>query len=246
MRTGVVTSVVVHVALLLWYFVSVGAPRPFDAVPVEPMTVDLVAPEQVDRPPNQVPSELPIAELSPLPVRQLGPDNKPSAKPPSIPAGVQHTLSPESQSAASSNSPQGGELVLGPRIVEPLQYSTPAELAEAQSAGFDAPAESATNLSADEIAAFRAQVQKCWKAPAAVTSTEKLHVVMRVALARNGSLTTRPSLIEGSASPHGPALMESAIRALHQCQPYGLLPAGKYNEWKVLDLTFSPSGVSGG
>jgi hypothetical protein len=32
------------------------------------------------------------------------------------------------------------------------------------------------------------------------------------------------------------------MRALRQCQPYGFLPAAKYDEWKVLDLAFSPSG----
>jgi len=33
-------------------------------------------------------------------------------------------------------------------------------------------------------------------------------------------------------------------RALRQCQPYGFLPAAKYKEWKVLDLSFSPTGLS--
>ena len=98
----------------------------------------------------------------------------------------------------------------------------------------------------EEITAFKMQVQRCWNAPVGVSNLEKLHVVMRVSLARDGALSARPSLIEGSASPHGPALVESAVRALRQCQPYRLWPADRYDEWKVLDLNFFPSGVSGG
>ena len=62
----------------------------------------------------------------------------------------------------------------------------------------------------------------------------------------NGALTGSPTLIEASASAHGPALVATAISALRQCQPYGFLPAGKYEEWKLLDLSFSPRGMSGG
>jgi hypothetical protein len=38
--------------------------------------------------------------------------------------------------------------------------------------------------------------------------------------------------------------MQTAMRALRQCQPYRFLPAAKYKEWKVLDLSFSPTGLS--
>jgi hypothetical protein len=38
----------------------------------------------------------------------------------------------------------------------------------------------------------------------------------------------------------GPLLMQSAIRALSACQPYAMLPADRYGEWKVLDLSFTP------
>jgi hypothetical protein len=55
-----------------------------------------------------------------------------------------------------------------------------------------------------------------------------------------GRLATEPILIEGSASDKGPALMQSAIRALEACQPYAMLPADRYGEWKVLDLSFTP------
>jgi len=247
MRASLVSSVIAHLALLLWYFVSIADPKPFDAVAVEPMTVDLVPTEQVDQPAHPPPRPaIDITRPSPMPDRQLGPDNKPSPKGNSTPAALQQKQLLETKTQNSTDAPQVGELVVGPQIAEPLHYSPSTNLAESQSAGFDSPAESAASLSVDEITAFKTQVQKCWNAPVGVSNLEKLHVVMRVALARDGALSTRPILIEGTASPHGPALVESAVRALRQCQPYRLLPADRYDEWKVLDLNFSPSGVSGG
>jgi hypothetical protein len=247
MRAYLLTSAIAHVVLLVWYFVSFADPKPFDAVAVEPMTVDLVPVEQVDTPPNLSPRPaIHIPELTPTPEQPTGTADKPSPKTNPKPAGSQQTPPLESQSQGSSNTPPVGELVLGPRVTEPVQYSTSVNLAEAPSSGFDSPSESAAILSASEITAFKMQVQKCWNAPVGVANTEKLHVVLRLALARDGVLTTRPALIEGSASPHGPALVESAIRALRQCQPYRFLPQDRYEEWKVLDLTFSPNGVSGG
>jgi hypothetical protein len=52
-------------------------------------------------------------------------------------------------------------------------------------------------------------------------------------------------LIEASASAKGPALMQSAIGALAACQPYAMLPADRYGEWKVLDLSFTPQDFGG-
>jgi hypothetical protein len=244
MRASLLTSAIAHVALLTWYLVSFADPKPFDAIAVEPMTVDLVPAEQEPAPLSPRPA-IDTPELSPTPDQQAGGANKPNLKTISKPTR-QQTRAPESQSQGSSNTPQVGELVVGPRVTEPVHYSTSVNLGEAPSTGFDSPAENAAILSAQEIAAFKMQVQKCWNAPAGVANTEKLHVVLRLALTRDGVLTTPPALIEASASPHGPALVESAIRALRQCQPYRFLPQDRYEEWKVLDLTFSPNGVSGG
>jgi hypothetical protein len=30
------------------------------------------------------------------------------------------------------------------------------------------------------------------------------------------------------------------MKALQACQPYAMLPADRYREWKVLDLNFTP------
>ena len=56
----------------------------------------------------------------------------------------------------------------------------------------------------------------------------------------DGRLAGEPALIEGSASIKGVELMRGAIAALAACQPYPMLPADRYGEWKVLDLSFTP------
>jgi hypothetical protein len=121
-----------------------------------------------------------------------------------------------------------------------------AETAMGNFSGFDAPADKAANLSATDVAAFRAHLRKCMTLPAGVTAAEKLRVVLRVALKPDGALRAQPTLIEASASPNGPALVDSVVRALRQCQPYNFLPADKYAEWKILDLSFTPRDMAGG
>ncbi|HEY7243871.1 MAG TPA: cell envelope integrity protein TolA [Xanthobacteraceae bacterium] len=104
--------------------------------------------------------------------------------------------------------------------------------------------ETTANLSQKDIAAFKAHLQKCWSPPADLAGDGQLMAVLRVALKPNGTLAGDPTMLAASASSNGPALLQTAVRALRQCQPYGFLPSAKYKEWKVLDLSFSPTGLS--
>lgn len=96
-----------------------------------------------------------------------------------------------------------------------------------------------------EITAFKAHLHACWQPPAGLADAARLTVVLRVALRPNGALAGEPTLMAASASPKGAALMQTAMQALRQCQPVGVLPAAKYKEWKLLDLAFSPAGLTG-
>src|SRR5262249_33264728 len=107
---------------------------------------------------------------------------------------------------------------------------------------FDTDAESSAKLSAAEMTALQAHLQKCWHPPASLASASKLRMTLRIALAPDGTLAREPLLTRASASAQGPRLVETATRALQECQPLGL-PSDKYNEWKVLDLSFSPKGL---
>ena len=110
--------------------------------------------------------------------------------------------------------------------------------------GFDFEATVTANISGDERAAFRAALRRCWKLPDGVTN-QNTRVVLRVYLKRDGALASEPVLIEASASRDGPAVLQAAKNALAACQPYAL-PAEKYREWRILDLTFTPKDMAGG
>jgi hypothetical protein len=112
--------------------------------------------------------------------------------------------------------------------------------------GFDAPAFDTAKIPADDIAMFREHLKTCLTRPGSVAPTDKVRVVLRVSLKPDGTLATTPTLIEASASAKGPALMASVVNGLRACQPYAMLPADKYQEWKVLDLSFTPHDFGGG
>jgi hypothetical protein len=68
---------------------------------------------------------------------------------------------------------------------------------------------------------------------------------MRIALNPNGTLGAAPELIAAPMSIDGNPLKDSAKRALQKCQPYTALPAAKYRDWKILDMSFTPQGPGG-
>ncbi len=112
--------------------------------------------------------------------------------------------------------------------------------------GFDAVATSAANIAREDVAALRAHLRNCAVLPSSVSPSDKVKITLRVALQPDGRLAAEPMLIEASASKSGPLLMRSAMEALEKCQPYAMLPANRYQEWKVLDLSFTPRDFKGG
>jgi hypothetical protein len=112
--------------------------------------------------------------------------------------------------------------------------------------GFDAPASAAAGFATSLVAQFRSHLKTCSKLPESIAPSDPIKIKLRVFMTPDGKLATDPVLIEASASIKGPALMQGAISALQACQPYAMLPADKYGEWKVLDLSFTPQDFAGG
>jgi len=111
---------------------------------------------------------------------------------------------------------------------------------------FDAKATAAANIKVEDAAALRAHLKSCSVLPKSVTLSDNVRIVLRVAFQRDGRLAAEPLLIEASASEKGPALMRSAMDALTKCQPYAMLSADRYDQWRMLDLSFSPKDFKGG
>ena len=89
-------------------------------------------------------------------------------------------------------------------------------------------------------------MRKCWKLPAGLSPRATTRVVLRIYLRRDARLASDPVLIEASASRDGPVLLQTAMRAIKDCQPFGFLSPDKYGEWKILDLSFTPRDMAGG
>ena len=106
--------------------------------------------------------------------------------------------------------------------------------------GIDATASTAADVASGVVAEFRRHLKTCSKLPVSVGPSDTIIIKLRVLMTPDGRLARDPILIEASASAKGPLLMQSAISALQACQPYAMLPADRYGEWKVLDLSFSP------
>ena len=101
-------------------------------------------------------------------------------------------------------------------------------------------------LSQSELDALRARLRDCWNPPAGANNDAKLYVVLRVFFKKDGSVAREPVPIEGSASASGPALAESAKRALLRCQPFTMLRPDHYDKWKDIEIKFDMQDMFGG
>jgi outer membrane biosynthesis protein TonB len=106
----------------------------------------------------------------------------------------------------------------------------------------------AAQLSQSEIDALRSRLMQCWSPPPGVDAATKLRVALRVLLKPDGSLAQPAVVAEivGASSTLGPAFVESAQRAILQCQPFTMLKPEHYDQWRDLTLDFDPHEYFGG
>jgi hypothetical protein len=169
------------------------------------------------------------------------------------PQPSQQVAPPPSQPAAPAYKPSEPDVsikyqvLLGlPPDLSPSLPSAPAQGPNKGDDNFDAPATDAADIASTLIATFRRHLKSCSKLPASLSGADDVKVKLRVLMTPDGRLAAEPILIEASASMKGPLLMQGAIRALQACQPYAMLPADRYGEWKVLDLSFTPQDFTSG
>lgn len=243
MRSGVIISAAGHAVLVA--LALLGTPKLFDGASIASIEVDLVRPDEIETPeekPKEKPKDEKQATWSPLPEKS---EPWPAATPPAQnkppPANPQTALGSQIPSPAVIPQPPAA-----PSIFDPANIPALLNLPNAPDKGFDSESTITANLSDDERLALKAQIQKCWKLPGGMSAGQTTRVVLRIHLRRDGGLASEPLLIEASASRDGPLLLQTAVRALKECQPYGFLPAEKYREWRLLDLSFSPRDMAGG
>lgn len=188
-------------------------------------------PSSQQEPPQQKPQQKPQAT------------QQPAAATPSQPLSAPLQPFPQNMPAQSEIAP---ELTVDTIQEQGKRIAALMNLPPPNNDGFGTEADAAAKLEVVDIAQFKAHLKSCWTLPAGISATQQLKLIVRVALRQNGTLATDPTLIEAPASALGPPLFGAAMKALKSCAPYTMLPAAKYNEWKVLDLNFSPDQMAGG
>jgi hypothetical protein len=263
MRVGLTISVIVHVAVFLWIMVA-PAEMPFDPARADPLLIDLVSPKDV---PLAEPEEPAKPEMANPVVPALEPPKAALKTAPVKPAPLKsaprsaEAPKPEPPKPEPSKPVREADLKPMPKPAPAVPMTAAAPSVEDQAAaairfawmldlptasltnaGGGLPSESGSKLTSNEIAKFKARVSQCWVAPDVPAAG--LNAVIRVSLKSDGALLAQPELVLGPDSKLGPLLVESAKRALQQCQPYDFLPADKYQDWKVVELGFSIDGPS--
>jgi outer membrane biosynthesis protein TonB len=254
-------SAFVHLTALAMVVVFAEV-HPFSSVTAQPIAVDIVASDQVK--PEPMPDKTQPSDALDLPTLSAAPGSTPPAAPPpptqaAIPPPTQAAAQPQ-QPAMPASDPARQQPAAQPPPPPPapppsytpaqpdlsVKYHVALGLPQDRPAdGFDAPATQKADIGSGLVAEFRRHLRTCSTLPESVAASDKIAIKLRVVMGRDGRLTADPMLIEASASAKGPLLMQSAIAALRACQPYAMLPADKYREWRVLDLTFTPQDFTG-
>ena len=259
-RSAIAASALGHLLLLTVVLVFADV-HPFGSVTAEPITVDIVSPEEAVQAPKKMEPEpksqssdtfdlssksapaaspAPQQAASPTPTRPV-----PSSSQPDRREAVAQPQAP-STSPVPAYVPPEPDLSIKYHVLLGLPVDLPSDGSkDGPGDGFDAPASKPADVASNLVAEFRRHLKTCSKLPAAVAPSDKIKIKLRVFMTPEGKLAAEPVLIEASASAKGPALMQSAIGALEACQPYAMLPADRYGEWKVLDLSFTPQDFGG-
>lgn len=233
-------------------------------------SVDQLAPKMADKPAITTETAKPTAESKPEPKPEPKPELKTELKPAQKPADKPDKPKPpeyrpdqianllkkdtakeppkRDEKPARDNSPKFD----ANQVAQLLDKREPQrQIATAQSINDSATLGAAigaqnAQLSQSEIDALRARISNCWSPPPGIDVNSKLYVVLRVLFKTDGSMSQAPVLVEGSASPLGPALADSAKRALLLCQPFTMLKPEHYDQWKDIELKFDPHELLGG
>lgn len=269
-RTGATASVIAHLSLLA-LLVLLSEVHPIGSA-AEPIAVNIVTAEEVEPAQLKTGEEPELKPVEPAPIllpdppavaQQPAPERKaasepPQSAPPQQPTPPQAAARPERRAAAALPPPPV-QLASPPAYRQPepdlsVKYNVilglPAELPPPAAKpgksddGFD-PTTVAADVKSSVIAEFRRHLKNCSKLPASVQPSDHVMVKLRVYLTQDGRLAADPVVGGGSANAKAIELLQGAIAGLKQCQPYRMLPADRYGEWKVLDLDFTPKDFSG-
>lgn len=201
----------------------------------------------------QAPAAPPPAGQPPSPAAQPPPPERPQQQAalttpspaPQQPSGTR----PQQPSAAPSTpayTPPEPDISIKYHVMLGLPPDLPVEPAKGGKDDYDAQASKKADIDSGPVAEFRRRLKTCSKLPPSIAPSDSVMIRLRVFMTPDGKLSAEPVVLEGSGNLKGLDLRQSAVDALQACQPYTMLPADRYGEWSVLDLTFTPQDFTGG
>jgi hypothetical protein len=262
---GLVISALAHFGLLAIGLLYLGASA-HEALPPEATLVELIRPQDIPHfsgAPNELRTSGANAEGKPQPPKRAQ-DAKPQPeqKPQKPQRDAQREVKPKTEAPPPLRPSETAEVTAqveqpSPEPPAPVAEQTPdtaATMAErAQMAllggrlggGFPAPPIDSPLIGYDFTEPFRRVVSACAPGVPGVDPTERISVRVRVFLNRDGTVAGAPRMREPNPSAKQQAIMESFAFGLEKCQPYTMLPADKYAQWKQIDLVVFPVNFGG-
>ena len=206
-------------------------------------------------PPKPAPPPKPLAEEAPEPpMRPRIEPERPKPAPPEKPkqdliAKVmeREKTEPQPMKAARAYDPSAIAKLLG----EAKPASSPTAQGPATAAPQGLPRRNAARMSVSMSAALDAWLTEsylnCWTPPPTMPEGDVYVAEIKVVFNVDGSLSTRPVLLNPPADPAWRAHAESAIRAVRKCDPLRVPPEyiPYFEQWKVETIHFDPRETQG-
>jgi outer membrane biosynthesis protein TonB len=235
---GVPASLLLHglaVAALLFAFRGFVPPGETNMVPVDLVTIaeeTNVAAAAPPQPPQETPPETiqrpPLEPMAPPPEPEIAEPAPVEVKPPEI-----KIAEPKPEPKRESNDINA--------LLNQLTKPAPAPRNAARVATRAADAVGAGTAATASLAdALRSAIRACWNVnPGAPNPADQI-VNFELRLNRDGTIAGWALLDAPSSNSYTRAAVEAAGRAVYACQPYNMLPANRYNEWREFRLRFDP------
>jgi hypothetical protein len=265
-RHGLVISALGHVGLLAVGLLFLRASSQ-EAPPPDATLVEIVTPKDIPRfsgTPSELRSSGTEAARRPQPAR-------PAQNVPPQPEQKEQKQQAQAQrnKAAQPKEPpmrqaEAGEVAMPPQPTDPpapaaaeppdppdaaakmAQMAQLALVGGRLGGGFAAPPIDSPLVGYDYTLAFRERVSACAPLPPGIDRSDKISVNLRIFLNRDGTVARTPQPLETNLSAKQRALFENFVNGLQKCQPYTMLPADKYKQWKTLDVMVYPIDSYGG
>ena len=258
--TGVIASSAAHLAFVVLCLASFASTNPLNAPASAPIAVDIVSPAEFAEASTPEPTKEEAftpdlvskdgsADLM-LPRDVSAKDTSSDTRVKNEPPKDKPLQDDARQARASDTLPARKTAVPTiterPGVVAPLFL--PEYLPELQESGSAPLADTTAQVSQESITGLRARVKQCWRAPLIGAAAQDVKITVRLYLRRDGKLQAEPEMmaISGASSENGAVIMRSVIDAVARCEPYNMLPADKYDEWKMLDVSLTPRELAGG